>query len=282
MASLSEVQAWFTSDRPIQNVAASLIGSGKDPQFPVLLANEWDEETNLTGWWISEKLDGVRAYWDGEKFISRRGNTFTAPPEFTAGLPKIHLDGELFLGRGKFHEGSGIARSPASDPRWFRLKFIVFDAPNAPGGFEHRLAYSNKLSLGKYAGVMKHSRLESMDQIKQLLDVVIGMKGEGLMARRPFSQYTRKRTDDLLKIKRWYDAEAKVVGYTEGKGWRATMNGAMWCLNDAGIKFKVGCKDKAQCQNPPPLGSIITYKYKELTEDKKPREPIFLRYRLPE
>lgn len=278
MPSLADIQAWFRSDKPLLDIPACLIGSGKDPQFPVLLANEWDGEQDLTGWWFSEKLDGVRAYWDGARFISRRGNIYTAPPDFTKGLPKVHLDGELFLGRGLFHKGSGIARSPASDPRWYTLKFIVFDAPNAPGGFEARQAYINKLSLGSYAGAMKHSRLESMSQIEPLLDLVIAMKGEGLMARRPQSEYTRKRTDDLLKLKRWYDAEATVVGYTAGKGWRATMNGAMWCEKD-GIKFKVGCKDRAQCQNPPPLGTVITYKFKEKTEDGKPREPIFLRVR---
>lgn len=42
----------------------------------ILLAHKWEPDHDPTGWWMSEKLDGVRAYWDGEAFVSRRGNQF--------------------------------------------------------------------------------------------------------------------------------------------------------------------------------------------------------------
>src|SRR5262245_58339892 len=65
---------------------------------PLLLAERWDFDLNLAGWWMSEKLDGFRAYWDGQKFISRLGNLIHAPDWFMAGLPDVPLDGELWLG----------------------------------------------------------------------------------------------------------------------------------------------------------------------------------------
>src|SRR5688572_1079238 len=60
---------------------------------PLLLAHSWDNDRDLGGWWMSEKLDGVRAYWDGRRFISRLGNPYVAPDWFVAGLPAVPLDG---------------------------------------------------------------------------------------------------------------------------------------------------------------------------------------------
>jgi predicted DNA-binding WGR domain protein len=54
----------------------------KGNSVDVLLAFSWKpEEVDPTGWWISEKLDGVRAFWDSKrgKFFSRNGNEFVAP-----------------------------------------------------------------------------------------------------------------------------------------------------------------------------------------------------------
>ena len=69
---------------------------------PVLLAESWDNVLDLAGWWMSEKLDGVRAYWDGKQFLSRLGNIYHAPDWFVAGLPNVPLDGELWIARRAF------------------------------------------------------------------------------------------------------------------------------------------------------------------------------------
>jgi DNA ligase-1 len=287
----------LTADAPILDIKAHLKGSSKDPDFPVLLANEWDGEHNLEGWLMSEKLDGVRAYWDGAKFISRKGNIFYAPAWFTAGLPKCHLDGELFLGRKRFNECSGIVRKQVPvDREWKQITFVVFDLPNAPGGFEARIAKLNTLNLGQYAVAHKHSKLESMALVEQLLDLVIDqLGGEGLMARRPGSSYDRTRSSCLLKLKRFYDMEATVTGYNDGKGWRTGMTGSMKVRIEkarefksatgkvlfsipAGLEFDVGCRDRAMCLKPPAIGTVITFKFQEVSpKDSKPRFPIFLR-----
>lgn len=67
---------------------------------PVMLANIYRADTKLADYWVSEKLDGVRGYWDGEKMLTRGGERIAAPDWFTAGLPKIPMDGELWVGRG--------------------------------------------------------------------------------------------------------------------------------------------------------------------------------------
>ncbi len=76
----------------------TLAAEGQAKAPPLLLAESWDFVTDPAGWWLSEKLDGVRAYWDGQQFWSRLGNLYHAPGWFVAGLPNVPLDGELWLG----------------------------------------------------------------------------------------------------------------------------------------------------------------------------------------
>ena len=65
-----------------------------------LLASEIP--ANVTGWWVSEKLDGVRAIWTGTALLTRNGKRLNAPKWFTDSMPDIRLDGELWMGRGTF------------------------------------------------------------------------------------------------------------------------------------------------------------------------------------
>ena len=70
----------------------------------LMLAHNYDpEKHDPTGWLMSEKLDGVRCFWDGKgNMYTRNGNPFFAPEEFKAKLPKIALDGELWTERNDF------------------------------------------------------------------------------------------------------------------------------------------------------------------------------------
>ena len=77
---------------------------------PLLLAQSWDNFVDPTGWLLSEKLDGVRAFFDGRQFLSRQGNLFHAPDWFRTGLPDVPLNGELWLGRKKFQRTVSIVR----------------------------------------------------------------------------------------------------------------------------------------------------------------------------
>lgn len=250
----------------------------------LMLAQKWDEDNHdPTGWWISEKYDGLRAYWDGKKFVSRAGNLFFAPEYFTETLPyDVTLDGELYLGRKRFEETISIVRTQDfADNRWAQLRFMVFDAPSIGAQpFEERLAFlQHRLGGHKFARVVQQELAKDRTHVLKKRDALIAGGAEGLMLRRPKSSYTGKRTQDLLKVKSWQDEEAEVLVHVPGKGRHKHRTGALACRSvKSGKEFRVGTGfSDEQRQNPPPVGSRITFKYQELTAAGIPRFPVFLR-----
>eukprot|EP00466_Bigelowiella_natans_P003468 jgi/Bigna1/53702/estExt_Genewise1Plus.C_230052 len=250
----------------------------------VLLAKKWKGE-NVSGWWMSEKLDGIRAYWDGSQFLSRNGNKFHAPSWFTEGLPTdLHLDGELFGGRNEFQATSGIVKSFAAGERWKKLTYEVFDAPSLDLPFEKRLERVKtqaEKKLNAYIRVVQHTLCEGKEHVETELDKLTKDGAEGLMLRKPGSKYVRSRSTTLLKVKTFQDCEAVVVGYNKGKGKYDGQAGSLDARLDNGIQFNVGSgMSDEQRRNPPPIGSIITVKFFEYTKDGKPRFPTFVGVRV--
>jgi DNA ligase-1 len=248
----------------------------------VLLANKHNpEKTDPTGWWMSEKLDGVRAYWDGEELLSRLGNAFYAPEWFVAGLPRNRkLDGELWLGRERFNDTISIVKSQDLSERWRQITYVLFDMPSAAEHtFEERLKQmGDELSEIPYVRLIEQRRCESQAHLDQELKRIETLQGEGVMLRQPASKYEGKRSDTLLKVKSFTDDEAKVVDHaTKGKGKYKGMAGSLVCVTRSGKQFKVGSgltdEDRA---NPPPVGSIITVRYQELTKSGVPRFPTYV------
>ncbi|TXH58183.1 MAG: DNA ligase [Desulfurellales bacterium] len=247
----------------------------------VLLAKNWTPKIDPTDYWLSEKLDGVRAYWTGSQFLSRNGNVFHAPEFFTQGLPPIALDGELWLGRKQFQSAVGIVKtqSGAKDEMWRDITFQVFDAPDASGAFEARMQYVEATLQGLcFAQPLSHVRCDGVDHLLQYLRDVELAGGEGVMLRAPNSAYERKRSASLLKVKTFHDAEATVTAHEPGKGKHAGRLGALVCVTAAGVPFNVGTGFRdADRAAPPAIGSRITYSYQELTESGAPRFPVFVR-----
>jgi len=251
----------------------------------LLLANKWDIETgpDPTGWWISEKLDGVRTFYNGKGMVSRLGNPFTPPQWFLDKLPKhVTLDGELFAGRGQFQDTVSIVKTMNS-PHWKGITFQIFDIPSENTVFEERVAVLRKLfgPGGKYACpevvLVEHEKAKSRKHVLDKLKEVEALGGEGLMLRRAGSKYEGRRSATLLKIKTFYDAEAEVTGYTDGKGRHVGVIGALKCKMESGKTFNVGTglSDKQRAK-PPKIGSIIVYRFQELTRDGVPRFPSFI------
>eukprot|EP01087_Luapelamoeba_hula_P003787 TRINITY_DN1363_c1_g1_i1.p1 TRINITY_DN1363_c1_g1~~TRINITY_DN1363_c1_g1_i1.p1 ORF type:complete len:911 (+),score=182.49 TRINITY_DN1363_c1_g1_i1:15-2747(+) len=249
---------------------------------PLLLAHSFEKKNvDPTGWWISEKLDGVRAYWDGKTFISRLGNPYMAGSWFTADFPTDQpLDGELFGGRKQFNKTVSIVKSQGDDKRWKTLQFHVFDAPKLDLPFEKRMEWI-KAYLAKhpspYIKLVEQTKCTGMKDVKTKLAAVEALGGEGLMLRQPGSKYVDGRSGTLLKVKSFYDAEARVTGYTKGEGKHKGRVGALLCVMANGNTFKVGTglSDRVR-ENPPDIGSIITYSFQELTPDGVPRFPVFV------
>jgi DNA ligase-1 len=246
---------------------------------PILLAHRWEAE-DLTGWWLSEKLDGVRAYWDGKRFLSRLGNEFFAPEWFTKRLPDTVLDGELWGGRKQFQRTVGIVKRQDRSELWKDLLYVVFDAPTHAGVFEDRLAHAAKV-LGDagmaHARVHEHEQCRGHDHLKQELARVESLGGEGLMARRPRSRYEIGRSSSLLKVKTFKDAEARVLDHAAGAGRHKGRLGALVVELEDGTRFNVGTGfSDAEREDPPPVGSIITFRYQELSDGGVPRFPSYV------
>jgi DNA ligase 1 len=256
------------------------VGAEDKKELPLLKGEPWDWAQDLTGWWMSEKLDGVRAYWDGTQFLSRGYNIYDAPAWFTAGLPKHPLDGELWIGRKKFQPASDIARSQGTPDRWKELKYLVFDAPDAKGPFEDRMKFlADALPSWKSSvtSLVEHVACKGNSHLEEELDRIIDLGGEGLMVRKPGSHYERTRSSTILKVKKFLDMEVIVDDYEAGEGRHKGRVGALWVKLSTGVKCKVGTglKDKDR-DNPPARGSIITVKYQELTEDGALRFPVYV------
>src|SRR5262249_33067155 len=244
---------------------------------PGLLAERWDNATDPGGWWMSEKLDGVRAYWDGEQFLSRQGNKYHAPDWFIAGLPEVPLDGELWLGRKKFQRAVSIARRQDRSEHWRELRFVVFDAPAQTAVFEDRVAFLKDLfarTKFEFAEVLPHDLCKGLDHLRSELTRIESLGGEGLMLREPRSKYAAGRSTTLLKVKTFHDAEATVIRHEAGAGRHKGRLGALFVELSDGTRFKVGTGfSDAERENPPPVGSIITFRYQELSDGGVPRFP---------
>jgi DNA ligase-1 len=247
---------------------------------PLLLAESWDSVTNLKGWWMSEKLDGVRAYWDGKQFLSRQGNVYHAPDWFVKDLPDVPLDGELWLDRKKFQRTVSIARRQDRSEHWKELRYVVFDAPVHGGEFEARLRFLEDL-LAKhalpYARPLTHERCQDLDHLHAELVRIEELGGEGLMLRQPGSLYVSGRSASLLKVKNFRDDEARVIGHEPGKGRHKGRLGALLVELTNGIRFSVGTGlSDAERNHPPAIGSWITFRYQELSDGGVPRFPSYL------
>jgi hypothetical protein len=258
-------------------------GNKKDAPPAVLLAHSYKSgKIDPVGWWVSEKLDGVRSYWNGSKFFSRGGNQFFPPQWFIDQMPKDHhLDGELFIGRGKFREAVSIVKSHEGGDRWHDIQFMVFDIPSSgEKPFEERIELIREVCNDiKNVTIVEQRQFTVEQSIDTLLKEIEDLGGEGLMLRQKGSKYEGKRSVTLLKVKSFKDEEAKIIGYAiEGKGRLKGTVGSLQLRNQAGVEFKCGSglTDELR-KNPPPIGSIVTYKYQELTSTNgKPRFPTFV------
>ena len=259
--------------------------AAEEENFSFLLASSFDpEKHSLENYYLSEKLDGVRAYWDGERLQSRGGNVFSAPQWFLDALPSTGMDGELWAGRQTFDEVSGIVRRSEANDGWRKIIFMVFELPTAEGDFTTR--YQKMLQLYEQEAASNWGIVEQLEpptSVKELNAMLIKLDkqgGEGFMLKSKTALYRGGRSDDLLKVKLKNDAEAKVIAHHKGKGRLANVMGSMTVEMPNGIRFKIGSGfSDSERMNPPEIGSHVTYKYNGLTKNGKPRFPVFWRVR---
>jgi DNA ligase-1 len=260
-----------------------------DAAPPLMLAKVYHAGIPLPDYWVSEKFDGVRGYWDGEKLLTRGGERIAAPAWFTAGWPSVPMDGELWAGRGQFSKAvSTVRQQTPDDEAWRTLRFMVFDLPAQGGPFSERLVALNHLLADlsiPWVQVVAQSKVASHAALQERLRKTVKLGGEGLMLHRGASLYQALRNDDLLKVKTHDDSEARVVAHIAGKGKHAGKMGALLVEMPAmGIRpaqrFKLGTGfTDAQRQDPPALGTLVTYRFRGLNDSGIPRFASFLRVR---
>lgn len=260
---------------------------------------------DLENWFVSEKLDGFRAVWDGKKFWSRSGKPFHAHSSFTAIFPRdVMLDGELYIGREKFENHGVIRKKNPEAYEWENagVKFHVFDIIT-DGSFQKRyellecfrgipnMVIVEHGKIRKGVVYWKGERYKVYGPSGTALDggLMTKMKrihAEGLMLRHPDSFYEfGKRSKRLLKLKQQHDAEAIVFGYEPGKGKHEGRLGALW-VRWQNKEFMVGTGfddiERDDWEIRYPFGSQITFGYYDTLASGVPRFPSFLRVRVPE
>ncbi len=253
----------------------------------VLLAQDYRSGTDPRPFLVSEKLDGVRAIWDGKVLRFRSGRLIAAPPSFLAKLPPASIDGELWLARGQFDALSGIVRKAEPiEAEWQRVIYMAFEMPNGEGGFRERSA-----ALKKIVTAAANPQLRWVEQyqvaneaaLRRKLEEVVQQGGEGLVLHRADAPYMTGRNEALQKMKPLADAEAVVIAHLPGKGRHKGKLGALQMRTAEGVEFRLGTGlSDAQRADPPKIGSTVTYIYRDKTPQGKPRFASFLRVKLEE
>jgi len=267
--------------------APTLSAAGQAPSL--MLAKVYQPGALLPDYWVSEKYDGVRGYWDGKELLTRGGEHIAAPAWFTAGWPQTPMEGELWAGRGQFAKAvSTVRQQTPTEDVWRGMRFMVFDLPGETGTFTQRLTV-----LNSQVGQINQAWVQAVAQIKVanhqalqgMMAATVQQGGEGLMLHRGASFYKAQRNDDLLKFKPFEDAEARVVAHVPGKGKYAGKTGALLVempAMDGGParRFKLGTGlSDAQRDNPPPVGTVVTYRFRGVNDGGTPRFASFMRVR---
>lgn len=155
---------------------------------------------DVSGWWVSEKYDGIRAIWTGSKLITRSGKDLKAPEWFTKGLPKnMRLDGELWMGRGTFDQLVSVIQRKDSD--WVGVQYMVFDLAGL-GTFEERYKQLLSMHLPANCTKVEHVILRGHGDLSLKELIIHAEGGEGCVIRRPGSLYRPGRSGDVIKVKR--------------------------------------------------------------------------------
>lgn len=250
----------------------------------MLLAEVYAADVDVSQYWVSEKFDGVRAQWDGRTLRFRGGGIVPAPAWFTASFPTVPLDGELWIARDRFDALSGTVRKiEPVDAEWRQVRYLIFELPGAAGDFSQRVRQMR--AIVAQAGVpwleaVEQVRVADKAELMQRLDAVLRTGGEGLMLHRADAAWMAGRSAALRKLTPWLDAEARVVAHLPGRGKYREVTGALEVEAADGRRFRLGSGlSDAERRNPPPLGSEVTYRYRELTAGGLPRFPVFVRER---
>lgn len=259
--------------------------------FPLLLATllygfqvqkpqTYTQDDNVTGWFMSEKLDGIRGYWDGKQLLSKNGNPLNPPKWFIKNFPSFALDGELWSKRGEFEKIQSIVLTHIPSQKWKALSYNIFEVPNAKGDFTNRLQKAKewfKDHPNSYIKIIKQTPIQNKKHLEEFLQNIVEKNGEGVIVKNPDAPYEKGRSTDILKVKKTYDMEGRVIAHN------LRDNGTLKSLVvelSTGVRFNLGTGfSHKERKNPPKVGELVTFKYYGFTKNGKPKFASFLRVR---
>ena len=252
-------------------------------QLSLQKATVYGGDEEIAGWYMSEKLDGIRGYWDGEKLLTRKGKIINAPKWFVQNFPPFELDGELWSSRKSFEfiQSTVLDKSPSES--WEKITFNIFEVPNTKGNFESRLEkaqqWFNK-NNNEHVKIIPQIVCTGKKHLEEFLALIESKGGEGVIIKNPGQEYHTGRSPHILKVKNSNDMEGIVIGINKGKGKYENMMGSLTIKLENGIVFNLGSGfSDFERKNPPKLNSQITFKYYGYTKNGIPKFASFLHIR---
>ena len=249
----------------------------------IMLPQVYSPNIDISGWLMSEKLDGVRGYWDGQQLFSKNGKKLSPPAEFVQGLPPFPIEGELWGGRGTFEKTVSTVNKQYPHSGWLQLKFAIFDVPIPSQDFVDRIEKARQWFTqhpSHYAFVISQIPISDPIDLQRELQRIEALGGEGLVVRTPDGLYKAGRSTEILKVKNYQDAEATVVAHLPGKGKNKGRLGALLVELHDGTRFKIGSGfSDAEREFPPPVGTMVTFKFYGRYNSGIPKFPSYLRIR---
>jgi len=238
------------------------------------------DKHKVNNWLMSEKLDGIRAYWDGKNLISKNGNIINAPNWFTKNFPNFELDGELWTKRADFENIQNIVLDATPTDKWKEITYNIFEIPNEKGNFSERMAILNSWlnkNPNSYIKIIPQIVCKNENHLNNYLNELIDKKAEGIILKNPNINYEKGRTNNLLKVKTFFDDEGVVIGHNFDENKR--LKSLIIKLKDETIFNLGGGFTELERVNPPKIDDIVTFKYYGFTKNKKPKFASFLRIR---
>ena len=237
------------------------------------------QKHEIKGWIMSEKLDGIRAYWDGKDLYTKNVNKIYAPIWFTKDFPSFELDGELWTQRDDFENIQSIVLDKIPSEKWKEITYNIFEVPNSKGNFEERVSIIEnylKESPNKLIKIIPQIKCKNQEHLEKYLQELINKKAEGIIIKNPNIDYFSGRSDEVLKVKKFEDMEGQVIGHN----YKDKKFKSLKIKLEDGVVFNLGggFSDKERL-NPPKVGDIVTFKYYGFTKNDKPKFASFLRVR---
>ena len=232
---------------------------------------------------MSEKLDGIRAYWNGKDLYTKNGYRINAPKFFMKNFPPFPLDGELWIERETFETVQSIVLDTTPSKEWNKVTYNIFEVPEAKGDFLQRLEKGRKWFAehsNVYVHLIEQYPCRNKAELEKFLREIVSKRGEGVIIKDPKASYRRGRCDSILKVKTYSDAEGKVVGINPGKGKNLNMMGSLTIELKNGKRFRLGNGfTKHERENPPTKGTYVTFKHYGFTKNGIPKFASFMHER---